>query len=126
MGAPGPNKIDSNTDSSINGIIKGAEGKAAPAIAGIDYSPAVIDYVVNLSTDWIGESSPYTQIVEVIGLSATAKIFVGIDDSASDEEFNAAQLAQLMCISKELNQITIKARGIKPIIEIPIIIRVVG
>lgn len=37
-GAPGPNEITTGTDTTISGIIKGASGKAAQAVAGTDYA----------------------------------------------------------------------------------------
>lgn len=43
-GAPGPNEITTGTDTTISGIIKGASGKAAQAVAGTDYAtPEQVD-----------------------------------------------------------------------------------
>ena len=87
--------------------------------------PAV-DYTASLSTTWTGSTAPYTQNVTVTGLSAKAKIFVGLADNATDAEYAAAAAAQLMCTAKAANQVTITARGTVPTIAIPIIVRVVS
>lgn len=110
-----------------SGILKGdGAGDVSAAVAGTDYATPAVDHTASLSTTWTGSTAPYTQNVTVTGLSATAKIFVGLADTATDAEFAAAAKAQLMCTAKAAGQVTITARGTKPAIALPIIIRVVG
>ncbi|NLF80413.1 MAG: hypothetical protein GX572_04380 [Clostridia bacterium] len=40
-GQPGPNEVGTDTDSAISGLIKGAAGKLAQAVAGTDYQAAI-------------------------------------------------------------------------------------
>lgn len=95
-----------------------------------DVTPAQIgaatpatDFSVTLSTAWTGSSAPFTQTVTVTGLTGTRKIFVGVADNATDDQEAAAEAAKLKCTGKAANQITVKARGTKPTIAIPIIVR---
>lgn len=49
---PGPNEVNTTTDTSITGLLKGADGKVAQAIAGTDYeaagaAAAVVDAISN-------------------------------------------------------------------------------
>lgn len=37
QGPAGPNEVSTSTDSSITGLLKGADGKVAQAVAGTDY-----------------------------------------------------------------------------------------
>ena len=37
QGPAGPNEVSASTDSSITGLLKGADGKVAQAVAGEDY-----------------------------------------------------------------------------------------
>ena len=50
----GLSAISSNTGSSITGLLKGASGKVAQAVAGTDYAAPVTDTTATLSTTWIG------------------------------------------------------------------------
>ena len=40
QGPAGPNEVSTSTDSSITGLLKGADGKVAQAVAGEDYEAA--------------------------------------------------------------------------------------
>lgn len=107
--------------SNISGVLA-----TLPTITNEEKAAPAVDYTASLSTTWTGSAVPYTQNVTVTGLTATAKIFVGLADNATDAEFAEAAAAQLMCTAKAANQVTITARGTKPTIALPIIVRVVG
>lgn len=113
--------IVSFSSSNISGVLA-----KLPTITNEEKAAPAVDYTASLSTTWTGSSAPFTQNVTVTGLSATAKIFVGLADNATDAEYTAAAAAQLMCTAKAADQITITARGTKPAIALPIIVRVVG
>ncbi len=122
--------------STVLGILKGdGAGGVSAAAAGTDYAtPAQVaakaapaaDYTASLTTAWSGSSAPFTQTVAIAGLSASAKIFVGLASGATDAEYAAASAAQLMCTAQAANQITVTARGTKPTIALPLLIRTVS
>ena len=122
----GLSAISSNTGSSITGLLKGASGKVAQAVAGTDYAAPVTDTTATLSTTWIGSAAPYTQAVAISGMTADAKIEVGLASTATAEEYAAATAAQLMCTAQAAGSITMTAYGEKPTTTIPILVRVVG
>ena len=122
----GLSAISSNTGSSITGLLKGASGKVAQAVAGTDYAAPVTDTTATLSTTWIGIAAPYTQAVAISGMTADAKIEVGLASTATAEQYAAAAAAQLMCTAQTTGSITMTAYGEKPTIAIPILVRVVG
>ena len=78
QGAAGPNEVSTATDSSITGLLKGAGGKVAQAVAGEDYATPVTDTTATLSTTWTGSAAPYTQTVAISSMTADAKIAVGL------------------------------------------------
>ena len=122
----GISEIDVNTDTSITGLLKGADGKVAQAVAGEDYAAPVTDTTATLSTTWTGSAAPYIQAVAISGMTADAKIEVGLASTATAEQYAAAAAAQLMCTAQAEGSITMTAYGEKPAVAIPILVRVVG
>ena len=125
-GPAGPNEVSTATDSSITGLLKGANGKVAQAVAGTDYAAPAADTTATLSTTWTGSAAPYTQAVAISGMTADAKIEVGLASTATAEQYAAAAAAQLMCTAQAAGSITMTAYGEKPTVAIPILVRVVG
>ena len=125
-GPAGPNEVSTATDRDITGLLKGASGKVAQAVAGTDYAAPVTDTTATLSTTWTGSAAPYTQAVAISGMTADAKIEVGLASTATAEEYAAAAAAQLMCTAQAAGSITMTAYGEKPTTTIPILVRVVG
>lgn len=126
QGAAGPNEVSASTDSAITGLLKGANGKVARAVAGTDYAAPVTDTTATLSTTWTGSAAPYIQAVAISGMTADAKIEVGLASTATAEQYAAAAAAQLMCTAQAEGSITMTAYGEKPAVAIPILVRVVG
>lgn len=126
QGPAGPNEVSASTDSSITGLLKGASGKVAQAVAGEDYAAPAADTTATLSTTWTGSAAPYTQAVAISGMTADAKIEVGLASTATAEQYAAAAAAQLMCTAQAEGSITMTAYGEKPAVAIPILVRVVG
>lgn len=74
---------------------------------------------------WTGSAAPYSQSVTVTGLSAGAGGAVGVADSATDAQYQAAVEAQLRKSAQGAGSITIKAYGEKPTVDIPIAVSAV-
>jgi hypothetical protein len=81
--------------------------------------PASVYRVVALANNW---SDSGTNTIQVVGLDEEATILIGVDDTASDEQWTAASNALLRGVSPELDHITLKALGAIPMVDIPILI----
>lgn len=76
---------------------------------------------------WTGASAPYTQTVSgLTGITATSKLDVGLAETASDAEFDAAVAAQIRATASGTGTVSFKAHGTKPTLALPIIIRMVN
>ena len=126
QGPAGPNEVSGTTTTSFNGILKGNGSTVAQAVAGEDYATPASDTTATLSTTWTGSAAPYTQAVAISGMTADAKIEVGLASTATAEQYAAAAAAQLMCTAQAAGGITMTAYGEKPTVAIPILVRVVG
>lgn len=83
--------------------------------------PVNIDATL-LAASWTGDNAPYTQAITVAGVLADSAGFVGVAESATDEQFQAAVSATLRKASQSEGSLTIKAYGKKPTVDIPITI----
>lgn len=126
QGPAGPNEVSASTATSFNGLLKGNGSVVAQAVAGTDYATPAADTTATLSTTWTGSAAPYTQAVAISGMTADAKIEVGLASTATAEQYAAAAAAQLMCTAQAAGSITMTAYGEKPTVAIPILVRVVG
>ena len=76
------------------------------------YSPAVVSSVVLLADNWIGETSPYSQVVDIDGVTASSMV---------DLQFNADQIAVFrekdvtLFAENNRGEVTVYCIGQKPI-----------
>lgn len=84
-----------------------------------------IKAVTLTSTNWIGESAPYTQTLTVEGITASCNGLVSLGQDVSLEVREATRDAMLSILNQDENSITIVADGDKPSIDIPITVVIV-
>ena len=74
------------------------------------------------SAGWTGSSAPYIQTVVISGITAALNGSVALSQSATQAQFKAASLAALRPSAQGIDSVTIVAEGIKPTINIPIVV----
>lgn len=77
-----------------------------------------IYHVIAHAEDW----SNNLNTISVIGLSENSTIIVGLDDTVSDDEFMESSMALIRCVNQGLDSITLKALGVVPVLDLPILI----
>lgn len=76
---------------------------------------------------WSGTSAPYTQTVSVsIVKNPSIDGYVGLAETVTTEQWNAAALARLRKTAQGNGTITITAEGDRPTIDIPITVVLTG
>lgn len=88
--------------------------------------PSLIRNVNLTAANWSGTSAPYSNIVNVEGVTASSNIFTSIGSGASAAQYAAAVDAQLHCAAQGAGTVTIKAFDTKPTIDIPISVLILG
>jgi len=108
------------------GMLKGTGIAVQTAGAHIDYAVPTIEYAATLTVAaWSGATAPFTQSIAVSGMTASKKgVSAGLPASATDAQYEAALEALLRVSAQGSNALTIKAHGVKPIIDIPVLVRV--
>lgn len=110
LGEPGKSAYESAQDGGYTGSEE--QFNAVLASGG---SPTV-QFVTLSSSGW----SDSQNVVSVTGMTATAKVMVGLAEPNTSEQYDAAAKAQLHCVAKTAGSITIAANGTVPSIDIPI------
>ena len=151
----GISEIDVNTDTSITGLLKGASGKVAQAVAGTDYESAgtaanavsthntagdahstlfagkaeVATYNAMLTTTYAEDSNGYqAQTVNVSGLLATDTPTIDCVLSGTDKDADTAVLEAFSLINRATTgagTLTVQCIGDAPTVAIPITLQVV-
>lgn len=76
------------------------------------------------SAGWTGTSAPYSQTVTITGITAAMNGIVSLTQSATSTQVRAAALAALRPSAQGIDSITIIADGVKPTINLPIVVTV--
>lgn len=88
---------------------------------------AVVETTATLDASaWEGSIAPFSQTVNVDGMTAETQGTVYVSESATDEQFSSAAYAILRKTAQGANSITIKAYGEKPTVDIPLTVRMGG
>lgn len=74
------------------------------------------------AASWAGTAAPYTQSVQVTGLSASQNGEIALSPSATAAQKKAAQKAALSVAAQAANSLTISAELAKPDVDIPFVI----
>lgn len=74
-----------------------------------------------LAANWSGASAPYTQTISsgLTGLTSDSMGTVGISQTATQEQYQAAAKAQLRCTAQGNGTLTMSCYGTKPTVNIP-------
>ena len=151
----GISEIDVNTDTSITGLLKGADGKVAQAVAGEDYEAAgtaasavsthntaddahsslfaakaeVATYTATLTTTYAEDSNGYqAQTVNIAGLLTTDEPTIDCVLSGTDKDADTAVLEAFSLINRATTgagTLTVQCIGDAPTVAIPLILQVV-
>lgn len=79
---------------------------------------------VLLASNWLGDSAPYTQTVEMDDVTADCCGVIGVSDTATAEQYTAAMDAVLRKTEQAEGTVTITAYEEKPTVDIPIACRI--
>lgn len=84
-------------------------------------SDLVINTVIPAS-EWVGDSAPFTNTLEIDGIRPNSVIELTIPNDFDYSLLDHYQNALIMGKSQEENKLVIEARGIKPTIDLPILL----
>ena len=88
-----------------------------------EYNPYQEQCSITLLADgWKGDTAPYVQTVDAPGIGPETAGVIGVCESATDEQFQAALDAVLRKSAQATGSVTVKAYGDKPTVDIPIVI----
>ena len=76
------------------------------------------------SSGWSGDIP--TQTINVTGINADTMCWVGLDDSANAQQRDAARKAVMSPTAQGTNSITLTCDGVKPTVDLPILIYILG
>jgi len=71
------------------------------------------------ASGWEGEEAPFTQTIQITGLTADGNGSISVSQGATAAQREAARLAMLNVTSQGVGELTIVADGEKPEIDIP-------
>ena len=81
--------------------------------------------ITALSANW-SSSSPYTQSITAAGVSANSNIIVSLASNITSAAYDIACDAKLVCTGQGANSITMTCYGLKPAIDIPLSVVILG
>lgn len=74
---------------------------------------------------WAGDSAPYTQVLAVDGMGASANGSIGLAGSATDSQRAAVRNAMLYISAQATGRLTIVADGDRPEVDLPVTVIIV-
>ena len=80
------------------------------------------------SSEWYGDSAPYTNIVSIENLTSSCEVSILISDSITTDEYNQFKAADIHITSAGVGEgiVTLKAFGTLPTIDLPITLVIKG
>lgn len=72
---------------------------------------------------WVGDESPYTQEVDVAGVTATNNVDAAIGQNASEAQLEAWGESKIMAVAQSPGKLTFRAFGSKPSVTLPFIVK---
>ena len=91
---------------------------------GLEYGTITSQVVTATSSGWSGDIP--TQTLNVTGINADTMCWVGLDDSATAQQRDAARKAVMSPTAQGTNSITLTCDGVKPTVDLPILIYISG
>lgn len=88
-----------------------------------EYNPYKDQVSITLTANgWKGDAAPFVQTVDAPGIGPETEGVMGVCQTATDEQFQAAAGAMLRKCSQTAGSVTVKAYGSKPTVDIPAVI----
>lgn len=87
--------------------------------------PAIQVPILLTASGWSG-NGPFTQTVSINGLGSTQNGDVGLADTATDAQFEAASAAMIRKTGQATGSMSFKAIGEKPMVDIPAVVTILG
>lgn len=141
-----PEAINMGTDNESLRVVLGKKAPLdSPAFTGTPTSttPSSTDSSTNIATtafvknqiaditftltaaNWVGTNAPFTYTATVTGITESMKGSVGVSDTATDAQYQAALNAQIRKYAQAADSLSFKAYGDKPTVDIPCVVRIV-
>lgn len=102
-------KIVKDTNSSLRYLNNGKSGKSTVVSA-------------TITSTWTGTARPYTQTINIEGVTATNIVEISLDSNATDAQANEYMLLSLQDGGQGAGYITLKSFGAKNTADIPIVV----
>ena len=78
------------------------------------------------SAGWTGTTAPFTQVIDIAGVTTTNNIEVGLASTITLDQIKMAMKCIIQCTAQANNKITLTAFKNKPTIDLPIQVIILG
>lgn len=109
----------------MNGVGDSNMVKIDTALAQKAEASKVINAVLSASR-WTGAAAPFTQTIQIEGLTAEQNGVIDVAHNITDEQLQAACDAKLRASEQADGSLTILAKGAKPACDIPVAVILLG
>ena len=106
--------IEQVVGDAVNKVIGGKADKSKNVVVSIG------------SGNWVGNSAPYTVVVASDLITASNNLMIGLAENATDIQREAARMAEIHCTAQNSGSVTLAADGVKPNVDLPVSIVVLG